>query len=52
MLTAGYALTITLAKSQKVSFFSQKNGFTLFFVLLTAGDALRGDELENVTSPK
>ena len=37
MLTAGYAL----AKSQKVNFWSQKNGFGCFFFFwLTAGDAL------------
>ena len=36
MLTAGDAL----AKSQKVTFWSQKNSFRCFFFLLTAGDAL------------
>ena len=41
MLTTGDALTKTLAKSQKVTFWSQKNSFRCFFFLLTAGDALR-----------
>ena len=41
MLTPGYALTKALAKSQKVTVLSQKNGFRCFFFLLTAGDALR-----------
>ena len=41
MLIAGDALAKTLAKSQKVIFWSQKNGFRcFFFFLLTAGDAL------------
>ena len=40
MLTAGDALAKTLAKSQKVTFWSQKNGFECFFFLLTAVDAL------------
>ena len=52
MLTARDALTKTLAKSQKVTFWSQKNGFGCFFFysllwmllddffLLTAEDAL------------
>ena len=40
MLTAGDALAKTLAKSQKVTFWSQKNGFGCFFFWLTAGDAL------------
>ena len=31
MLTAGDALAKTLAKSQKVTFWSQKNGFGCFF---------------------
>ena len=31
MLTAGDALAKTLAKSQKVIFWSQKNGFGCFF---------------------
>ena len=39
MLTVGDALTKTLAKSQKVIFWSQKNGFGCFF-WLTAVDAL------------
>ena len=41
MLTAGDALAKTLAKSQKVTFWSKKNGFICFFFLLTVGDALR-----------
>ena len=41
MLTAGDALTKTLVKSQKVTFWSQKNGFGYFFFFLTAVDALR-----------
>ena len=45
MLTAGDALVKTLAKtlakSQKVIFWSQKNSFRCFFFLLTAGDVLR-----------
>ena len=40
MLTAGDALAKSLAKSQRVTFWSQKNGFGYFFFLLTAGDAL------------
>ena len=40
MLTAGDALAKTLAKSQKVTFWSQKNGFGCFFFLLTVVDAL------------
>ena len=40
MLTAGDALAKTLPKSQKVIFWSQKNGFGCFFFLLTAVDAL------------
>ena len=40
MLTAGDALAKTLAKSQKVTFWSKKNGFGCFFFLLTAVDAL------------
>ena len=40
MLIAEDALTKTLAKSQKVTFWSQKNGFRCFFFLLTAGNAL------------
>ena len=39
MLTAGDALTKTLAKSQKVTFWSQKMALDAFF-LLTAVDAL------------
>ena len=39
MLTAGDVLAKTLAKSQKITFLSQKNNFRCFF-LLTAGDAL------------
>ena len=42
MLTAGDALVKTLAKSQKVTFWSQKNGFGCFFFLLTTVDALKG----------
>ena len=41
MLTAGDALAKTLAKSQKVTFWSQRNGFGCFFFLLTAVDALK-----------
>ena len=37
MLTVGD----TLVKSQKVTFWSQKNGFGCFFFWLTVGDALR-----------
>ena len=33
MLTVGDALAKTLAKSQKVTFWSQKNGFIYFFFL-------------------
>ena len=41
MLTAGDVLTKTLAKSQKVIFWSKKNSFRCFFLIIT-GDALRG----------
>ena len=44
MHTAGDALTKTLAKSQKVTFWSKKNCFECFFFLLTAGDALMGEK--------
>ena len=40
MLTAGDVLPNTLAKSQKITFWSQKNSFRCFFFLLTAGNAL------------
>ena len=40
MLIAGDVLAKTLVKSQKVTFWSQKNSFRCFFFLLTAGDAL------------
>ena len=40
MLTARDALAKTLAKSQKVTFWSQKNSFRCFFFLLTTEDAL------------
>ena len=40
MLTVGDALTKTLTKSQKITFWSQKNSFKCFFFLLTVGDAL------------
>ena len=40
MLTAGDALVKTLAKSQKITFLSQKYGFRCFFFWLTAGDVL------------
>ena len=40
MLTAGDALAKTLVKSQKVTFWSQKNDFGCFFWLITV-DALR-----------
>ena len=40
MLTDGDALAKTLAKSQKVIFWSQKNGIGCFCFLLTALDAL------------
>ena len=40
MFTAEDVLAKTLAKSQKVTFLSQKNGFRCFFFLLTAEDAL------------
>ena len=41
MLTTGDALDKTLAKFQKVIFWSQKNSFRCFFFLLTAGNTLR-----------
>ena len=42
MLTAEDALAKTLAKSQKVIFWSQKMALDVFFFfLLTAGDALK-----------
>ena len=41
MLTARGALAKTLAKSQKVTFWSQKNGFGCFFFWLTVVNALR-----------
>ena len=41
MLNAEDALAKTLAKSQKVTFWSKKNSFKCFFFLLTAGDALK-----------
>ena len=44
MLTAGDALAKTLAKSQKVTYWSQKNGFGCFFFLLTDVDALIGSK--------
>ena len=51
MLTAGNALAKTLAKplakSQKITFWSQKNGFECFFFWLTARDALMGEMREN-----
>ena len=37
MLTAGDALAKTLAKSQKVTFWSQKNGFEYFFLARYCG---------------
>ena len=40
MLTAGDALVKTLAKTQKITFWNQKNGFGCFFFLLIVGDAL------------
>ena len=40
MLTAGDVLAKTLAKSQKVTFWSQKNGLGCLFFWLTAVDAL------------
>ena len=40
MLTAGDPLAKTLAKYQKVTFWSKKNGFGCFFFLLTVVDAL------------
>ena len=42
MLTAEDILAKILAKSQKITFWSQKNGFECFFFLLTAVDALSG----------
>ena len=45
MLTAGDALTKTLAKSQNVTFWSKKIALNVFF-LLTAKDAL----IESTTS--
>ena len=44
MLTVGDALVKALAKSQKVTFWSQKNNFKCFFFLLFTAYALR---LEN-----
>ena len=44
MLTAGDVLAKTLAKSQKITFWSQKNGFRCFFFWLTAVNALRAVE--------
>ena len=41
MFTAGDVLVKTLAKSQKVTFWSQKNSFRCFFFLLISEDALR-----------
>ena len=46
MLTAGDVLAKTLAKSQKVTFLSQKNGFGCFFFWLTAVDALRASLID------
>ena len=43
MFTAGDALTKILAKSQKVTFWNQKNGFRYLFFLVTTGDALSID---------
>ena len=43
MLIAGDDLAKTLAKSQKIIFWSQKNSFRCFFLLTAAGDA--GDAL-------
>ena len=40
MLTVGDVLVKTLAKSQKIIFWSKKNSFRCFFFLLTAEDAL------------
>ena len=42
MLTAGDALPKTLAKSQKVTFWSKRKWLLMLFFGLTAGDALRG----------
>ena len=38
MLTTGDALAKTLVKSQKVTFWSQKNNFECFFWLITVND--------------
>ena len=40
MLTVEDALVKTLTKSQKITFWSQKNDFRCFYFWLTAGDAL------------
>ena len=42
MLTAGDTLAKTLAKSQKITFWSQKKWLWMLFFLLTAVDALTG----------
>ena len=46
MLTVGDVLTKTLAKSQKIIFWSQKNSFKCFFFLLTVGNALKNNILK------
>ena len=46
MLTAGDVLAKTLAKSQIVTFWRQKNGFGCFFFLLTAVDAFRASLID------
>ena len=51
MLTAGDALAKTLAKSQKITFWSKKNSFRCFFFLLTAGDALMKEKIAFLEFP-
>ena len=46
MLTTGDALAKTLVKSQKIIFWSQKNGFKYFFFLLTTGKSSKNNFLE------
>ena len=46
MLTAGDALTKTLAKSQKVTFWSKKITLDASFFLLIIGDALNNNIID------
>ena len=52
MFTVGDDLAKTLVKSQKVTFWSQKNGFECFFFLLTVGDALTHPVTKDAKRPK